>query len=230
MFVRSMKIAGAVLALAATTAAAQKVVSTKMGGGGSPHETVEWTVRRRQDHHQLRPAVPEGAARSLSDGRARRQDLAHRRRRGDDADDRQGADVRQPDDPGRDLHALHGAGPDHVEARGQQADRPVGHRVQRGQGSRPRRPQGRDAAEAGRAGDDRHHRSRRQPDAQHRLGHHARHRRRSWCTDCWRRAPSARVAAALPSVPAAIRRRWARGGAARGRRCYRPSRTDQVGP
>ena len=44
MFVRSMKIAGAVLALAATTAAAQKVVSTKMGGGGSPHETVEWSV------------------------------------------------------------------------------------------------------------------------------------------------------------------------------------------
>ena len=45
MFVRSMKIAGAVLALAATTAAAQKVVSTKMGGGGSPHETVEYSVR-----------------------------------------------------------------------------------------------------------------------------------------------------------------------------------------
>ena len=44
MFVRSMKIAGAVLALAATTAAAQKVVSTKMGGGGSPHETVEYSV------------------------------------------------------------------------------------------------------------------------------------------------------------------------------------------
>ena len=45
MFVRSLKIAGAVIALAATTAAAQKVVSTKMGGGGSPHETVEWTVQ-----------------------------------------------------------------------------------------------------------------------------------------------------------------------------------------
>ena len=45
MFVRSMKIAVAVIALAATTAAAQKVVSTKMGGGGSPHETVEWTVQ-----------------------------------------------------------------------------------------------------------------------------------------------------------------------------------------
>jgi hypothetical protein len=44
MFVRSMKIAVAVLVLAATTAAAQKVVSTKMGGGGSPHETVEWSV------------------------------------------------------------------------------------------------------------------------------------------------------------------------------------------
>ena len=44
MFVRSMKIAGAVLALAATTAAAQKVVATKMGGGGSPHETVEYSV------------------------------------------------------------------------------------------------------------------------------------------------------------------------------------------
>ena len=44
MFVRSMKIAAAVLALAATTAAAQKVVSTKMGGGGSPHETVEYAV------------------------------------------------------------------------------------------------------------------------------------------------------------------------------------------
>ena len=44
MFVRSLKIAGAVIALAATTAAAQKVVSTKMGGGGSPHETVEWSV------------------------------------------------------------------------------------------------------------------------------------------------------------------------------------------
>jgi hypothetical protein len=45
MFVRSLKIAGAVIALAATTAAAQKVVATKMGGGGSPHETVEWTVQ-----------------------------------------------------------------------------------------------------------------------------------------------------------------------------------------
>ena len=45
MFVRSLKIAVAVIALAATTAAAQKVVSTKMGGGGSPHETVEWTVQ-----------------------------------------------------------------------------------------------------------------------------------------------------------------------------------------
>ena len=44
MFVRSLKIAGAVLALAATTAAAQKVVSTKMGKGGSPHETVEYSV------------------------------------------------------------------------------------------------------------------------------------------------------------------------------------------
>jgi hypothetical protein len=44
MFVRSLKIATAVVALAATTAAAQKVVTTKMGGGGSPHETVEWTV------------------------------------------------------------------------------------------------------------------------------------------------------------------------------------------
>jgi hypothetical protein len=45
MFVRSLKIAAAVIALAATTAAAQKVVSTKMGGGGSPHETVEYTVK-----------------------------------------------------------------------------------------------------------------------------------------------------------------------------------------
>jgi hypothetical protein len=45
MFVRSMKIAGVALALAATTVAAQKVVSTKMGGGGSPHETVEYTVK-----------------------------------------------------------------------------------------------------------------------------------------------------------------------------------------
>jgi hypothetical protein len=45
MLVRSLKIAGAVIALAATTAAAQKVVSTKMGGGGSPHETVEYTVQ-----------------------------------------------------------------------------------------------------------------------------------------------------------------------------------------
>jgi len=45
MFVRSLKIAVAVIALAVTTAAAQKVVSTKMGGGGSPHETVEWTVQ-----------------------------------------------------------------------------------------------------------------------------------------------------------------------------------------
>ena len=44
MFVRSLKIATAIVALAATTAAAQKVVATKMGGGGSPHETVEWTV------------------------------------------------------------------------------------------------------------------------------------------------------------------------------------------
>ena len=61
MFVRSMKIAAAVLALAATTAAAQKVVSTKMGGGGSPHETVEWTVGGAKITDQLRPAVPEGA-------------------------------------------------------------------------------------------------------------------------------------------------------------------------
>ena len=45
MFVRSMKMAAAVMALAATTVAAQKVVSTKMGGGGSPHETVEYTVK-----------------------------------------------------------------------------------------------------------------------------------------------------------------------------------------
>ena len=45
MLVRSLKIAAAVIALAATTASAQKVVSTKMGGGGSPHETVEWTVQ-----------------------------------------------------------------------------------------------------------------------------------------------------------------------------------------
>jgi Protein of unknown function (DUF2911) len=45
MLVRSLKIAGAVIALAATTAAAQKVVATKTGGGGSPHETVEWTVQ-----------------------------------------------------------------------------------------------------------------------------------------------------------------------------------------
>jgi len=44
MFVRSMQIAAAVVALTVTTAAAQKVVSTKMGGGGSPHETVEWSV------------------------------------------------------------------------------------------------------------------------------------------------------------------------------------------
>jgi len=45
MLVRSLKIAAAVIALAATTASAQKVVSTKMGGGGSPHETVEYTVQ-----------------------------------------------------------------------------------------------------------------------------------------------------------------------------------------
>jgi hypothetical protein len=44
MFVRSLTIAGAIVALAVTTAAAQKVVSTKMGGGGSPHETVEYSV------------------------------------------------------------------------------------------------------------------------------------------------------------------------------------------
>jgi hypothetical protein len=44
MFVRSMKIAAAVVALTVASAAAQKVVSTKMGGGGSPHETVEWAV------------------------------------------------------------------------------------------------------------------------------------------------------------------------------------------
>jgi hypothetical protein len=45
MFVRSLKMAGAVIALAATTAAAQKVVASKMGDGGSPHETVEWAVQ-----------------------------------------------------------------------------------------------------------------------------------------------------------------------------------------
>jgi hypothetical protein len=45
MFVRSLKLAAAVVALAATTVAAQKVVSTKMGGGGSPHDTVEWAVK-----------------------------------------------------------------------------------------------------------------------------------------------------------------------------------------
>ena len=45
MFVRSLKIATAIVALAATTAAAQKVVATKMGGGGSAHDTVEWTVQ-----------------------------------------------------------------------------------------------------------------------------------------------------------------------------------------
>jgi hypothetical protein len=45
MFVRSLMITTAALALAATTVAAQKVVATKMGDGGSPHETVEWTVQ-----------------------------------------------------------------------------------------------------------------------------------------------------------------------------------------
>jgi hypothetical protein len=44
MFVRSLKIAGAIMALAATTVAAQKVVSSTVGGGGSAHDTVEWTV------------------------------------------------------------------------------------------------------------------------------------------------------------------------------------------
>ena len=58
MFVRSLKIAGAVIALAATTAAAQKVVATKMGGGGSPHETVEWTVQGAKIDDHLRAAVP----------------------------------------------------------------------------------------------------------------------------------------------------------------------------
>lgn len=45
MFVRSLKITCAIIALAATTASAQKVVSSKMGGGGSAHDTVEWTVQ-----------------------------------------------------------------------------------------------------------------------------------------------------------------------------------------
>jgi hypothetical protein len=45
MFVRSLALAGAVVALAATTIAAQKVVSSSPGKGGSPHETVEYAIK-----------------------------------------------------------------------------------------------------------------------------------------------------------------------------------------
>jgi hypothetical protein len=45
MFVRSLLMTAAALALAATTATAQKVLDKQVGGGGSPHETVEWKVQ-----------------------------------------------------------------------------------------------------------------------------------------------------------------------------------------
>ena len=183
MFVRSLKIAGAVIALAATTAAAQKVVSTKMGGGGSPHETVEWTVQGAKITHQLRPAVPEGAQGS--------SDVAPAGKIW-----RTGADEATTLTTDKALmfgslmipagtYTLYTVpGPTSWKLVVSKQTGQWGTEYQRGQGSRPRRPQGRDAAEAGRPVDHRHRRSQRQPDAQHRLGHHAAPRRRSWCTDC----------------------------------------------
>ena len=110
MFVRSLKIAVAVLALAATTAAAQKVVSTKMGGGGSPHETVEWTMQGAKI--TITYGRPYLKARSLDTlapaGKIWRMGADEATTLTTD----KSSDVRQPHGPGRDLHAVHGAGPD----------------------------------------------------------------------------------------------------------------------
>ncbi|MCK7529249.1 MAG: hypothetical protein MZV64_72700 [Ignavibacteriales bacterium] len=116
--------------------------------------------RRGHHHDRLRPAVD---ARAEDHGRAGavRQGLAHRRERGDDAQDDGGDRDRRRGRPGRHLHALHAARREGLEAHHQQADRPVGHAVRPGPGPRARRPHRRRDVCSGRAVHDHARRHRR---------------------------------------------------------------------
>ena len=144
--------AAAIAATALTFGAsvhAQKTTEMHPGKAGSPHVRNRMDHRRRQHFDRVRTAVAQGPHARQGRRSVRGPRVAHRRRRGHDAQDRQGAEVRQPQRAGRHLHALHDPDRRHMAPGRQQEDRAVGDSLSEGRGSRTRANDDRQGPERG---------------------------------------------------------------------------------